>query len=218
MGLILVQGPQAPVVDVPTAKTQMHVDTSADDVKIEMLLAAATQRMDGADGILGRALMPQTWQMQLMDWPAAYIEIPLPPLIRITSIAYLDPGGAEITLDPSLYRVVNMGSKRSRILRAIGTTWPPVATGQPDAVSITFDAGYEDAASPANNPVPEPIRQAIVLLADDWYNRGAQADLPEAVASLISPYRIARLGDTGYGDAETDNPITVVNIWDDCQV
>jgi uncharacterized phiE125 gp8 family phage protein len=198
--LVLIQAPQQQVVSLDEAKAQLHVDTASDDARVSALILAATQRFDGARGILGRALMQQTWQIQLNDWPAAFIDIPLPPLIGVTSIAYLDGSGVEQTLDPSLYRVVNGGENRaSRILRAVGgATWPSVAVDQPDAVRVTFDAGYVDHQSPSNNAVPEPIRQAIILLADEWYNRGATNDLPQAVQSLTTPFKVARLGGNQY--------------------
>lgn len=197
--LVLVQGPQQQVVSLEEAKAHIHVDTAGDDLRLSALILAATQRMDGARGILGRALMQQTWQIQLSDWPASFIDLALPPLIRVSSIAYLDGSGVQQTLDPSLYRVVNAGENRaSRILRGINSTWPSVVVGQPDAVRVTFDAGYVDDQSPSNNAVPEPIRQAIILLADEWYNRGSTNDIPPVVQSLTTPFKVSRLGGGQY--------------------
>ena len=197
--LVLVQGPQQPVVSIDEAKAQIHVDTAGDDLRIASLIMAATQRYDGARGVLGRALMMQTWQVQLSDWPAAFIDIPLPPLIRVTSIKYLDGNGDEQTLSSSLYRVVNAGENRqSRIIRAVNQTWPSVIVGEPDAVRVTFDCGYVDDQSPSNNAVPEPIRQAIILLAQEWYDRGPQNDIPPAVQALMAPFKLSRLGGDQY--------------------
>lgn len=206
--LILVQGPQQSVVTLEEAKDQLHVDTvTSDNAKLNMLVLAATQRCDGPNGILGRALMMQTWEMQLTAWPAGAIELPLPPLIAVTAINYLDENGNVLTLDPALYRVVPGGNNQpTRIVRSIGQQWPTPATGQPDAIRVRFDAGYVDASSPSNNAVPEPIRQAIVLMADEWYNRGSMNDIPEVCHSLLSPYKVKRLGDLQYVTEEENAP------------
>jgi hypothetical protein len=59
---------------------------------------------------------------------------------------------------------------------------------------VVFDCGYRNLTSPADNPVPEPIVQAIIMLVQSWYDRPALEDIPEVVMSLIAPYRVGRLG------------------------
>ena len=194
MGLVRVQGPQEPVCDTDYVKLFIHVDTAADDERIRSLSAAAEARLDGADGLLGRALMRQTWLLSLPDWPPSGYCLPLPPLIDVTGITYLDTNGDEQTLATSYYRTVNRGSRPSELVYAFGVTLPTVQSEQPDAVRITFDAGYLDLDSPTNNPVPEPIRQAIVMTVQSWYDFPGREDVPEVVASLISPFKVNRLG------------------------
>ena len=65
-----------------------------------------------------------------------------------------------------------------------------------NGVKITFTAGYGDAAG----DVPEPLRQALLLLVAHWYERrepvvlGETAiQVPETVQSLLLPYRRVRL-------------------------
>lgn len=192
--LVLIQGPMDPVVSLETAKRHLRVDTSADDDRIRGLVEAATHRLDGRDGLLGRALNPQTWELQTPCWPARRIVLALPPLIGVTSVSYLDETGTETTLDASLYRVINTGGIESYIMPAIGATWPNVASDQPDAVRVRFDAGYQNLGSPSDNAVPGPIRQAILLMVHSWFDRPGLEDIPEAAASLIAPYKANRLG------------------------
>jgi uncharacterized phiE125 gp8 family phage protein len=201
MGLILVQGPMVDVLDLALVKTRLRVDTTADDDSIKGIIAAATQLLDGRDGFLGRALMPQTWRLEVPEFPEFpdCIEIPLPPLIRVSGITYLDTDGVEQTLASTVYRVVDRGSDRSRIMLAVEQTWPSIYEGYPDAVRITFDCGYQDLQSPANNPIPEPIQQAIMVLAQSLYDRPGQEDIPQVVRSLLASYRIGYFGGVHLG-------------------
>lgn len=199
MKLTQIQAPMADVVDLATAKNALRIDTAADDARVMDLVRAATHYLEGGggqDGILGRALMPQTWRADVPNWPAAGEELllPMPPLIAVTGITYLDDvDGTEQTLSTSIYRTVVSSTGRGAVMLADGETWPSVMAGYPDAVRITFDCGYQDAASPASNPIPEAIRQAVLLIAQTLYDRPGE-EIPPAVFTLIAPFRVSRLG------------------------
>ena len=203
----------APAVDFLTDGTvwdHLRVETSgspaapADQALIGGFRDAAQEHLDGFTGILGRALITQTWVMKLARFPCggswslsdfgyrmAAIEVPLPPLQSITSIVYLDRAGASQTLSASRYQVVSRGKKPSLIVPAYGEVWP-VTRDQPQAVTVTFVAGYGAAAE----DVPAPIRSAGLLMVSDLYqNREAQSAGYEikpnpAVDRLIAPYRV----------------------------
>jgi uncharacterized phiE125 gp8 family phage protein len=77
-----------------------------------------------------------------------------------------------------------------------GTGTAPVSPLAANGIEIDFVAGYGDAPS----DVPQPIRQALLLLVAHWYeNRepveiGATATvIPGSVSSLLSLYRRRRL-------------------------
>lgn len=147
---------------------------------------------DGQDGILGRAIITQTWEMKLRRFPIgkAAITIPLPPLQSVSSITYVDSDGDEVTLDTNLYQVVNRGKHKSRIAPAWGQTWPSTRD-QEDAVTVTFVAGYGDAAA----DVPTNLINAGLLLVADLYGHreaqsiGSVIYENKAVDRLISPFR-----------------------------
>ncbi len=193
--LTLVQGPQIQAVSLELVKEAMRVDTSATDNAIDLAISAAISRLDGRDGLLGRALAPQTWRLQLPRWPleGESICLPLPPLIQVSSITYLDEDEAEQTLATSVYDVINTESMRSLVRLAKDQTWPDLAT-RPDAVRIVFDAGYVDEQSPANIAVPDPIKQAIILMVQMWYDNPDREEIPGTVNSLVSPFKADRLG------------------------
>lgn len=193
MSLIQIVPPIDPVVPLDELKALLRVDTSADDAMLRAIGEAAAQRLDGPDGILGRCLRPQQWLYSVASWPVDRVVIPLSPVISIDAVTYLDTDAAEQTLAIDQYRVIAGGTGYSCIGRATGITWPPVLDGQPDGVRVLFTAGYVSTYSPAEDAVPPPVRLAVALMAQSMYDRPGQEDLPEAAASLISPYRINRL-------------------------
>lgn len=163
-----------------------------DKTQIAIYRDGVQAHLDGVDGILGRALITQTWQMKLKRFPIGKgaITIPLPPLQAVTSIEYVDGDGDELTLDSNLYQVVNRGKHKSRITPAWGQTWPSTRD-QEDAVTVTFVAGYGDAAS----DVPVSLINAGLLLVADLYGHreaqsfGSMVFDNRAVDRLISPFR-----------------------------
>lgn len=195
--LTLLDPPVDPLLTLEETKTFLRVDTSDDDGLILSLIAAATARLDGPRGILGRALRPQVWRWDIPGFPdaGAALRIPLPPFIEVQAVAYYDTTGAQTSWDASLWRTVSGGL----LLPALLQDWPVVlGTPQPDIASITFRAGYQDLASPLNEAVPEPIRLAALMSVGDWYENRLNtivgtiaSELPNAVMNLITPYRFA---------------------------
>lgn len=200
--LRLIAPPTDDVVTLAEAKAHLRVDEDDEDDLIEALTAAAVARLDGADGMLGRCLAPQTWQLALPAFPAGGIRLPLPPTIAVTSLAYLDTTGTLVTLDPAAYRVVDGGRDGHLVLPPLSTSWDyATAAETPDAVRVTFRAGYQTDDSPPALAVPKPIRQAVLLTLADWYdNRGSAvvgvgvAALPVAADHLVAQFRIGWMG------------------------
>lgn len=165
--LSLVEAPQ-PAVDLSIAKDFLHVWHSDDDVIITHLLEAATEKLDGVGGALGRCLMPQTWKLSLDCFPSGPIKLPLPPFREIVSIKYFDRNGDEQTLAPSAY--VETGAGGTGIVSPIGA-WPDT-WDFPGAVSIEFEAGFDE--------VPAALKQAIMGLAFFWYAQRGVAAQPNS--------------------------------------
>lgn len=187
MDLTLVSAPAEVPVSLAEAKSHLRVLTADEDALITSLVLAATAHLDGRSGILGRALVTQTWELRLDGFPDC-LELPLPPLQSVTSIKYLDDTGTETTLDPSAY-VVESGHYFGRIRPAYGLTWP-VPRDESGAVRVRFVAGYGGAAA-----VPAPVRHAILLLVGHWWiNREAAGEEqfvhPFAVDALTLPFRV----------------------------
>ncbi|MCJ2065045.1 phage head-tail connector protein [Methylobacterium sp. J-088] len=165
-----------PVVTLDEVKANLRITHTEEDALLARLIASATASLDGRDGALGRALMPQRWRLE-RDQFCYGIEMPLPPLLSVQAVRYLDAAGIERTVD--LADVVIVGTDPA-VLRA-RTIWPTVLA-EPGAVAIEFTAGYQD--------VPEPIRTAIIRSVGSLYvNREASAGAAALDFSGLDPYR-----------------------------
>lgn len=74
--------PTAPVVTLDEAKAHLRISHDDDDLLIQSLIDAATEYLDGLDGVLGRALSPQTYEA-VFDASPAY-RLPLVPIVSST--------------------------------------------------------------------------------------------------------------------------------------
>jgi uncharacterized phiE125 gp8 family phage protein len=187
MALIRTAVPTDPVVTVANVKQHLNVDGGHHDGLIGDLIAAATVKLDGRDGILGRCLMPQSWRLTLAGFPCGGIQLPLPPTLTVASIKFLDPSEVEQTLAAETYRVIAGGLSGAVIVPKQGLIWP-LAACAPDAVRVDFTAGYA-----GDDPDLQPLRQAVRLLVKHWYDHESVETIPEAVEALISIYRFAPL-------------------------
>lgn len=161
-----------------------------EDATLSGLIAAARQHLDGRNGILGRALVSQTWALTRDDLPATGIRLPLAPVASVTSVEYVDGDGVTQTLAADQYVLSG-----DRVLPAYDATWP-TPRAQVDAATVTFVAGYGSAAA-----VPQPLRQAILLMVGYWYEQRSAVnvgnivnEMPLAVDALTAPYRVHSFG------------------------
>ena len=193
MNLVRVAPPAIEPVSLDDAKAQLRVDGEFEDDLIAALIRTATVALDGRDGELGRCLITQTWTMTLDAFPSEII-VPLPPCQAVTEIAYIDIDDQTVVLDPSAYAVSGLGSSDpARIRPAVGADWPSLWS-TPDAVSVSFRAGYGDAAA----DVPDTIRTAIKMHVASlflqresaWFGPGAVTKLPSHVADLVTNHKV----------------------------
>jgi uncharacterized phiE125 gp8 family phage protein len=198
--LTLVTPPAAEPILIADARAHLRLDATGsptpshpDDALVLSLVKAARQHLDGRDGVLGRALITQTWRLDLPEFPRSgeAIALPLPPLVSVGSIAYTDTAGDTQTLSALLYDVVAGGWGPGMVRPVHGAYWP-ATRAQSDAVRITFTAGYGAAGS----DLPAPLVAAMKLHLGVLYeNREAAAPavlhaVPFAYDALITPYRV----------------------------
>lgn len=201
MTLRLITAPEVMPVSLAELKQHLRVNHDDEDELIEALGNAATQYADGKDGWLGRALVPQTWELVLDEFPSTEILIPLPPLISVISVAYDDGDGIEQTVSSADYTVDNT-SEPGWVIPNSDFEWPTTLEAV-NAVRVRFIAGYEESDdSPVDmaSGVPQSIKSAIKLLVGTMYAHresvivGVSAiEMPWATEALLRPYRV-RLG------------------------
>lgn len=187
MGLVRTVAPLNPPVTVEEAKQHLSLVEKTHDALVSRLVEAATEC---AEWTTWRALVTQTWRLTLHEFPCR-LWVPRPPLQSVTSIQYVDTDGNLQTLDPSLYTIA-ADSQPAYIVPAYNQVWPATRC-QPEAVKVTFVAGYGS----TGEDVPQRIRQAILLIAGNWFaNResvqvgaGAVSELPQSARWLLEAFK-----------------------------
>ena len=77
--------PAGAVVSLSELKAHLRVDGNHDDALIEALEKAAVAHLDGWRGVLGRCILPQTWEV---DYPKAGLyRLPFPDVTAVTASA-----------------------------------------------------------------------------------------------------------------------------------
>ena len=152
-----------------------RIPEDLEELFLESLITAARQHVESP--LTGRALLTQTWDYTVDDFPAWEFCIPRPPLQSVTSITYKDSSGATVVLAGSHY-VVDTISTPGRITPAYGDAWPSTR-GDPNSVTVRFVAGW---ANPSL--VPQNLRHAIKVIAETMYEHREQFVVGETVNEL----------------------------------
>ena len=183
MGFTLISAPGDEPVTATEAKLQCKVDVSADDALFTILIATARERAELA---MGRALVSQTWDLELDRFPSEpYIELSKPPLQSVTSLKYKDTTGTLQTWATTNYVVTGEQTAPvlyarqacARINLAYGIVWP-ATYGQAADIIIRFVAGYGSASQ-----VPSILKEAILLDIATLYRNRANV----VTGTIVSP-------------------------------
>ncbi len=140
---------------------RLELDDASEDALVARLIVAARRR---AENFLWRAIMKQTWDYFLDDFPgsADTILLPLPPLQSVTTVKYIDLDGVQQTLAASLWKV-DAVSEPARLVPAFEETWPSTRE-EINAVEIRFVAGYTNIGE-----VPEEVKSGMKMMTASWY-------------------------------------------------
>lgn len=183
------------------AKTQTRTDAdlTIDDADFELWIQGAREQ---AEGYMHRSLMPQTWQYKLWEFPpSGMVRLPMGPLIELVEVYYLDTDGNKQVMD---------GTDRAQLLFGADDEPPWVLFRKrvstlctPDAVSITYRAGYPGRGSPSTDDdpsgIPASFKVAMRFLIGHWYAnrelvqvdaRGVPTEIPWTFERALDQYRI----------------------------
>lgn len=184
MRLTLTTAPDATPVDLVSAKVHCRVEHDDDDTFIESLIGAAAQHIER---ILGRAVMPQEWLLELTAWQDAVV-LPVEP-VRSVVVTYTDAAGDPQTLDAESYSLSAWPSMATE-WRFVSGALRPELNDEVYPVRVAIEAGYVDA-----DAVPEDLKVAVQMLVAHWYQHreavasGSVTEVPMGVSALIAPYR-----------------------------
>jgi uncharacterized phiE125 gp8 family phage protein len=192
MYVLIVTPPAAEPVLLAELRSHCRVTTNDEDGVLAGYLLAARQ---WTENYTGRALVTRTYDGKIESaWPIVdcvnRIVLPMPPMLAVESINYVDANGASQLLAANQYQV-SIGALFGQITPAYGVTWPTVRD-QIDAITVRYSAGYGIDSS----FIPEPIRQAVLMMGGHFFEHreaaitgSSVATMPLAVESLLAPYR-----------------------------
>jgi len=174
-GLVEFLAPTSEPVTLAEARLHLKIDDdiTEDDTLIQLLISAARRHVEV---FTRRALMTQTWDLFLDDFPGTSLSInprsilssdmiktPKAPLQSVTTITYVDTDGATQTLVEGTDFTIDTNSEPGRIVPFFGLFWPTTRSVL-NAVKVRFIAGYGDATD-----VPEDLKAAILVIVAGWY-------------------------------------------------
>lgn len=172
----------------------VNAATTAEDDLLTAIIEASRQMVED---ITRRALLTQTWDLYLDEWPEKdYINLPFGNLQSVTSVSWKDDDGDETTLTVTTdYLVETNGEACGRIVLPYGESWPSGTLYPSNPIKIRYICGWTTAAG-----IPEKIRAAVKLIASDLYeNREAQV-----------------MGQQGYAENKTVQRLLASSrLWDD---
>lgn len=201
--------PAAGPITLAQAKAHLRLDSDDEDDFVQTLIDAATQIFDGTgkarDGVLGCAMMTQTWLLETERWVVPFrrklprfssdyrIWIEHGPVQAVESIEVY-ASDVLTTWSPTQWRVGHEDT-RTFITTAPGGSWPTYDFRE-DAFQVTFTTGYGDAAT----DVPAPLRAAMLLMIGHLFenrqsvivsaSRAVAIEVPQTIDRLIAPYKI----------------------------
>lgn len=136
-----------------------------------------------------RAIITQTLDLYLDQFPCADIVLPRPKVQSVSVITYVDSNGDTQTLSTSNYSLDTV-SEPGRVALAYGYSWPTART-QNNSIKVRYVTGYGLATS-----VPDGIKHWMLMRIKQLYDHrdsistaGNMLELPHKfVDGLLDPY------------------------------
>lgn len=184
--LELITPPTGLPLTIEVVKDHLNIDDSDRDALVTQMIMSAVSFIDGL-GVLGKAMMTQTWGQWYPASPSEAV-IRMLPIQSIDAVKYYDTDGVLQTATLADFELQSAG-EWAIVKPVSGASWPP-ADSREAAIKIEYIAGYGDA-----NDVPDAIKQALLMLVAHWFeNRESTTDIrlettPFGFDELISTHR-----------------------------
>lgn len=144
----IITHPTVEPVTLAEVRAQIGITDATDTASDAIIKRRITEARQYAEEYMHRAIVIQTQEIRLDDFPRGYMEdsikLPFPDLLSIASIKYIDSDGVEQTISSSDY-VVDTHNFIGSVRPAYGTSWPS-PRNEPDAVRVRYACGYTSSA------------------------------------------------------------------------
>lgn len=171
-------------ISVADVKSALRVDGTDSDAEIERLIKSAVDHYEGWSGVLGIAIVEQTWRQDFGRFEGK-MGLNVRPVRSIASIKYRNDQGQIATVASDEYTLGHDGGGQAYVRFERGFTAP--ADLYDDApVSIEYVSGWPVAEVPAD------LQTAIIVRVQKHFDEAAQANsdiLDRVERELVSKYR-----------------------------
>ena len=178
--------PAVEPISLAMAKQHCRVDTEADDLYIQSLIAVARQYVED---VLDITICSTVWEAKYDLFPVWAIVLPrLPLLDRAITVTYRSGDGTYGTLQSANGDFqVDASVLPGRIYPQWARAWPPTR-GDENSVTVRYSAGYGDDGQAA----PPIVKHLCLLLIAHWYDTrqpavtGAPQSVPQTFDTLLA--------------------------------
>lgn len=147
------------LITLAQVRAQAVVDFPDDDPLLDSYLKAAIAKFDGPNGVLRRAVRPQS-VVQRFDRFQRFLRLPYGPVNEITSIEYQDETGTTQTLSGWYLHHDFMGA----YLQLAGGSALPKVVEKLGSIQVNYGAGYA-----TSGVVPDDLLRALSEIVASWY-------------------------------------------------
>lgn len=184
MSLERLASPSAMAVSRTEAKVFLRIDHDDEDGLIDSQIAAATAQIEAAAAL---ALIRQRFVERIgAGRPADMFGgfcLSVRPVMAVLAVRIVEADGRLRDLGAEAFRVADGFSARVSF-----PAGPPILVGGAE-LEIEFEAGFGEMAA----EVPAELREAVLQLVRELYERGENNSAQGAWRRLIAPYRPVRL-------------------------
>lgn len=179
-----------------------HLRTSNGDAEDDYIAHLMRASLRIGQNATARSWIPQGWTLVADRFPSSEFLMPMPPLLSVESIDYIDENGDPHTLtgSPAQFLVSAPSgpkAKYGRLTPLVDESWPGART-QDGAVRVHFQAGYRlTAGSPQVAGIPDDLTEGRLLLIGEMYKQRSESvhafnQNPALIRarSLFTPYKV----------------------------
>ncbi len=174
------------IISLAELRSSLRIGHTDEDALLTRLIEAAVARIDGYWGVIGKALLTQTWQV-VVPYLSDPIKLPFGNNATAAVVKYYDTSNDLQTASSDLYSIQEKVGGIEICLKT-NQVWPSTYSRE-DAGLVEWTIGYG-----AGSDVPAAIKHAVALLASHFYENRAVTDiqsfngLPSSVQALLHPY------------------------------